>query len=170
MPQLAFLDHTGEWWVANNKGLYRFSRLSRFGQLRHISPRKIYISRDGPPDGTVKRFFEDSRGDLWMSTDANVHNRLVRWERATETFHLYAEADGLPPPNPPLAFCEDRAGNLWIGFSEGGVARYHGGRFTLFTASDGWPTGMITSLFLDQSGRLWVASNKSGLGRIDDPT
>jgi ligand-binding sensor domain-containing protein len=29
---------------------------------------------------------------------------------------------------------------------------------------------VITNLFLDQSGRLWVASNQSGISRIDDPT
>ncbi|HEY8462378.1 MAG TPA: two-component regulator propeller domain-containing protein, partial [Blastocatellia bacterium] len=173
MPQIAFLDHTGEWWVANSKKLYRFPRVSRIERLARIRPKTVYTTQDGLPDGTVHRFFEDSRGDLWFSIPVRGDPVLVRWERATETFHRYTEAGGLPPSNSPFVFCEDRAGDLWIGFYEGGVARYRDGRFTLLTtpsASDGWPAGVITNLFLDQSGRLWISSNQSGVSRIDDPT
>ncbi len=176
MPQLAFLDHTGEWWVASNRGLYRFPRQSRIDRLPYIRPSAIYTSHDGLPEGSVHRFFEDSRGDLWMSTSGSARDRLVRWERATGSFHQYSEKDGLPPSNMPFAFCEDRANNLWIGFYDGGVARHRRGRFETFTGSAGsagsiaWPTGVITKLFLDQSGRIWIASSRSGLSRIDDPT
>src|SRR5262245_41366844 len=170
MPQLAFLDHTGEWWVASNQGLYRFHRLSRIEQLAYIRPSAIYTSQDGLPEGSVHRFFEDSHGDLWMGTSGSARNRLVRWERATGAFHQFTESDGLPPSNLPFAFCEDRAGNLWIGFYDGGVARYRKGRFELFTGSGKWPTGVITKLFLDRSGKLWIASSQSGASRIDDPT
>jgi ligand-binding sensor domain-containing protein/signal transduction histidine kinase len=170
MPQIAYLDRNGEWWVANSKKLYRFPKVGRIEQLAHIRPKAIYTPQDGLPDGTVHRFFEDSRGDLWLSIPLNARNKLVRWERATETFHEYEEADGLLTSSLPFAFCEDHAGALWIGFYDGGVARYRRGRFTIFTKSDGWPAGVITNLFLDHSGRLWVASNQSGLSRIDDPT
>ncbi|HKQ76811.1 MAG TPA: two-component regulator propeller domain-containing protein, partial [Blastocatellia bacterium] len=188
MPQLAFLDHTGEWWMASNQGLYRFPRLSRIERLAYILPSAIYTSHHGLPEGSVHRFFEDSHGDLWMGTSGSARNRLVRWERKTGVFHQYSESDGLPPSNMPFAFCEDRASNLWIGFYDGGVARYRRGRFELFTGSGGsptgvgwptgvgrptgagWPTGVITKIFLDRSGRLWIASSQSGISRIDDPT
>ena len=170
MPQLAFLDHTGEWWVASNQGLYRFPRQSRIERLAHIRPSAIYTSHDGLPEGSVHRFFEDSHGDLWMSASGSARDKLVRWERATGAFRQFTESDGLPPSNLPFAFCEDRAGALWIGFYDGGVARYRRGRFELFIGSGGWPAGVITKLFLDHSGRLWIASSQSGLSRIDDPT
>src|SRR5262249_8422171 len=134
-----------------------------------IRPRAVYTSRDGLPDGTAHRFFEDSRGDLWLSISINARIELIRWERATDTFHQYTEADGLPSSSLPFAFCEDRAGALWIGLYDGGVARYRSGRFTLFNTTDGWPAGVITNLFIDSSGRLWVASNQYGVSRIDDP-
>src|SRR4029077_8921557 len=66
-------------------------------------------------------------------------------------------------------FCEDRDGNLWIGFYEGGVGRYQGGRFSLVNPAGGWPAGVMTSLFLDQAGRLWITNNRAGISRIDDP-
>lgn len=170
MPQLAFLDHTGEWWVANNKRLYRFPTLNRPEDLSSARPRAVYSTSDGLADENVHRFFEDSHGDLWLSIIVSARARLFRWERATETFHQYTEADGLPPSNIPFTFCEDRDGNLWIGFYEGGVGRYQGGRFSLVNPAGGWPAGVMTSLFLDQAGRLWITNNRAGITRIDDPT
>jgi signal transduction histidine kinase len=54
---------------------------------------------------------------------------------------------------------------VWIGFSEGGLVRYHGGRFTPVA---GAPVGVM-SLYSDEEGRIWVASSQEGLVRVDDP-
>jgi two-component sensor histidine kinase len=72
-----------------------------------------------------------------------------------------------------MSFGEDRVGNLWLGFRDGGLARYSARynerRFTLFTAADGLPVGSVRELFIDRAGRLWIASGKGGVGRVDDP-
>ena len=94
---------------------------------------------------------------------------VVRWERATESFHIYSEAEGLPTNSPPTAYREDAAGNLWLGFYEGGLARYRDGRFRLFTQSDGMPAGPVRALYLDHAGRLWAATGQGGVVRLDDP-
>lgn len=77
---------------------------------------------------------------------------------------------GLPPPADDLArsFGEDRAGSVWIGFSTG-LARYRGGSFSFFDAHDGLPPGEIQHIYSDRQGRLWLASARSGLIRIDHP-
>ena len=168
--QVGFLDRTGQWWLLTTKGLCRFARVSRIEQLARKRPEAVYTSRARLPSDSVTRLFEDARGDIWIGTWSGKQNELTRWERATETFHPYSTADGLPPSNAPSAFCQDRSGTVWIGFSHGGLARYHHGRFTLFTVADGVPAGMITALYLDHAGRLWVGSNQSGLSRVDDPT
>jgi ligand-binding sensor domain-containing protein/two-component sensor histidine kinase len=170
LPQLAFLDHAGEWWIAINKRLYRFPRVASAGMLSRVRPGEVYSTADGLPGEDVHRFFEASRGDLWLSIPITGGGRLFRWERATRKFHEFTEAEGLPPNNLAFAFREDRAGDLWIGFYEGGVGRLRNGRLTLIVPQDGTPAGVITSLFLDQSGRLWITSNRSGVTRIDDPT
>jgi signal transduction histidine kinase len=69
----------------------------------------------------------------------------------------------------PTAFAEDRSGQLWMGFYNGGLARFCNDRFTHLSEADGVPAGQIKALHLDDSGRLWIASNRGGLGRIDDP-
>ncbi len=168
--QAVFLDHEGCFWALTRGGLYRYPKVTSLSQLARTSATHIYTSRDGLAGDDVYRMFEESRGDIWISTFSVTRDRLTRWERATETFHAYSVDDGLPPFNSPFSFCEDHLGNLWIGFVEGGLARYANGRFTVFGAADGLPSGMITALYLDQEQRLWIATNKSGLAWIDDVT
>jgi ligand-binding sensor domain-containing protein/two-component sensor histidine kinase len=167
--QITFQDHTGEWWVPTYYGLYRFPRVASVGQLAHTRPKAVYNQQHGElPGSDVFRLFEDSRGDIWISIAGGEPN-LVRWVRATESFHVYSEAEGLPRYSPPTAFREDAAGNLWLGFYEGGLARYRDGRFRMFTQTDGMPAGPVRALYLDHAGRLWVATGQDGVVRLDDP-
>lgn len=167
--QITFQDHTGEWWLPTFYGLYRFPHVTRVEQLAHTLPKAVYDRQHGElPGSDVFRLFEDSHGDIWISIAGTVHD-VVRWERATESFHVYSETEGLPPSSPPTAYREDNAGNLWLGFYEGGLARYRDGHFRLFTQSDGMPAGPVRALYLDHTGRLWAATGQGGVVRLDDP-
>ncbi len=154
--------------MSTGQGLVRYPKLTRREQLTHARPKAIYTTRDGLMGDLIFRIFEDSRGDIWISTINDNQDGLTRWDRATETFHRYSAADGIPQ-GAPTAFCEDRAGNLWIGFYNGGLARYTAGRFTSFGVGDGVPAGVVRGLYLDSSGRLWIAASEGGAGRVDDP-
>lgn len=167
--QIAFQDHDGDWWVNTAEGLYRFPRAGNFGQLARARPKAFFESKDGIGSGEVFRLFEDSRGDIWISTLGSPEGSLTRWQRATRTFHSYPEFGQLQS-GAPTAFREDGAGNLWIGAYSGGLARYRADSFTLFKEADGVPAGMIRSLYIDRRGRLWIAGSVGGLGRIDDLT
>ena len=160
-------DRTGEWWVGTPEGLYRFPKVERLEQLAAVRPKAHYTARDGLVDDDVTYLFEDSRGDVWIGTFAPGREILTRWERASGRFHRYSERDGLKPFNAAFCFQEDAAGRVWIGFREGGLARYSEGRFTLFDIADGVPAGQISSLYLDRAGRLWVTGG--GLARIENP-
>jgi ligand-binding sensor domain-containing protein/two-component sensor histidine kinase len=168
--QLMLEDRSGEWWAATGNGLYRFPKVNRFDRLARTLPKAVYTTRDGLASNDILRLFEDSRSDIWVGT-ANGGG-LSRWERATETFHHYTDADGLPSLVNfyPISLAEDRAGNIWIGFSNGGgLARYRQGRFTHFTAADELAEGGIFNLFVDSAGRLWAPTTRGGLCRIDHP-
>ncbi|HXI94056.1 MAG TPA: two-component regulator propeller domain-containing protein, partial [Blastocatellia bacterium] len=168
--QVTFQDHTGEWWVPTSSGLCRFPQVASVEQLARTRPKAVYTHQRGELTGDdIFRLFEDSRGDVWISISGYLRNAAVRWERATESFHVCSEAEGLPPFGLPTAFCEDAAGNLWLGFYDGGLARYRDGRFQLFAQSDGVPAGLIRALYLDHAGRLWVASDRDAIARLDDP-
>jgi ligand-binding sensor domain-containing protein/signal transduction histidine kinase len=163
-------DHMGDWWITTNEGLFRFPQVNRFEELASVRPKVVYTKQDGLAGNDVTRLFEDAHGDIWISTFAPDREVVSRWERATEKFTRYSDADGLPPLNSASAYCEDGAGNLWIGFRDDGVARYKDGKFTQFTKNEGIPEGVIYDIHMDRAKRLWIASlgSPGGLLRTDN--
>jgi signal transduction histidine kinase/ligand-binding sensor domain-containing protein len=167
--QVAFQDHTGEWWIPTGEGLCRFAKANRAAELAGRRPKAVYTTRDGLPSNNIFRLFEDSQGNVWISVVGQPINPLTRWERTTGRFQVFGEADGLPRNQwSAEAFAEDRFGQTWIGHGGGRLARFRDGRFTMYYGADGVPVGRITALHLDHAGRLWIASTLGGLGRIDN--
>src|SRR5438876_11758659 len=107
-------DRRGEWWVSTIEGLYRFPSVRRLEDLAHAMPRNVYTTRDGLPDNNINRLYEDSRGDIWISS-YNPPGMLTRWDRATGAFHVYSQAQGMPPLNWTNVFGENSTGELWLG-------------------------------------------------------
>lgn len=181
--QTVLQDHLGEWWVPTARGLYRFPQVERVEQLKQARARLVRTAGDGQAEPEIFRVYEEGRGDVWIAT-TGTSRRLLRWERATDSIHDLTQAAGTPPNTDFTRFCEDRAGNLWIGTGqEGGLLRYErpkwdaplgtsksAGVFKRFTVEDGLPPGWIISLYLDRLGRLWIGSQLGGLNRIDDTT
>jgi PAS domain S-box-containing protein len=166
----AFQDHAGEWWILTNERLYRFAASRDFSALARQRPLATYTSRDGLKSDQMFHIFEDSNGDLWISFRGLTAAQcgLSKWNRATAKFYTFSEVEGFPSDKSPCSFIEDSSGAIWLGFYEGGLARYVNGRFTEFTTADGLPAGLIAALHLDQKGRVWVASALGGLSRLDD--
>jgi ligand-binding sensor domain-containing protein/signal transduction histidine kinase len=158
----------GEWWVGTGEGLYRFPAVDRFAQLETARPLAVYRTHDGLAAPQVFRLFEDSHGNVWISTISSTANGLARWEPLSGKIRDLTQAPGLPSfkADRPRSFGEDPSGNVWIGFNEG-LARYAHGSFQLFTANDGLPPGAIKDIHADHSGRLWLASARGGLVRVD---
>jgi signal transduction histidine kinase/ligand-binding sensor domain-containing protein len=168
-----FLDRRGEWWVTINPKLYRFAAQPNFAALAREKPSGVYDSSDGLPSDRLYCMFEDSRGNLYVSTrgeGATQDSGLAIWLPEENKFRRFTEADGFPPNKSPGSFAEDSAGNLWFGFYEGGAARYKDGRFTDFSREVNLPTGLISDIYSDRSGKLWLASSNGGLVRSDDST
>ena len=145
--------------------------MSSFARLETARPAVEYTTKDGLASTVVHSLFEDSRGDVWMSTMSSIGNGLARWDHATGTMRDMAPNAGLPQLKDrlPCAFEEDRSGDVWIGFEPGGVARYAADRFRIFTTADGLPGGEVSDLHVDRSGRLWIGTSGRGLARVDDP-
>lgn len=159
----------GEWWVPSERGLLRYPAVKNFTDLAHTAPIKTYTTRDGLLSDSVFNLFEDSRGDLWF-TNTDMSDSVQRWERSTGKVHRYTEAEGIRTANGgSVTYGEDAAGNVWLGFYYGGLARLRRGQVRAFTAAEGIPEGYINDLHTDARGRLWIATRNRGLFRVDQP-
>ncbi|MBP7375887.1 MAG: hypothetical protein KA956_05380 [Pyrinomonadaceae bacterium] len=163
----------GAWWVLTGEKLFRFSGITDFSQLADRVPTKVYTTDDGLRSNGMFQIYEDSGGDIWVSTrgpTSSAHG-LARLAKGEDRFVTITEADGISEGRSPASFAEDSYGNLWVGFYEGGIARFDGERFTEFGKADGLPaSGFISDILLDKKGRLWLSSTNAGLLRLIDPS
>ena len=108
---------------------------------------------------------------------------LGRKDRGAASFTYLPTRLG-PAEQLVTAFAEDHSGNIWMGFYGGhvlpsalksptsdGVRGRAIQRCALYRLwpKDGVPEGLISALFVDHAGRLWIAGTDGGLGRIDTP-
>jgi signal transduction histidine kinase/ligand-binding sensor domain-containing protein len=168
-----FLDSRNQWWVLINPNLYRFPANQIFESLGEQNPLDVYDTGDGLPSNKMYCMFEDSKGNLFVSTRGSGEpssDGLAQWLPDENKFRAFTAAENFPPNKSASSFAEDRAGNLWFGFYQGGAARYKNGRFTDFSNEINLPGGVITDIHLDRSGRLWFSSSSGGVIRLDDST
>jgi ligand-binding sensor domain-containing protein/two-component sensor histidine kinase len=160
----------GEWWIGTGTGIYRFAPADDFTRIKGARPLAHYTTANKLAAPQVFKLFEDSRGDIWVSTAGSAINGLARWERATDTWFDLAGTPGLPPLNSERAnsIGEDREGDIWVGFRNG-VARFQRNSVRFFGANEKLPRGTIERVYSDRSGRLWLTSSRSGLIRIENP-
>lgn len=164
-----FLDSSGQWWILTGGKLYRFGAVKNFPDFGAQKPLAVYDGGGELKSNLFYRMFEDSAGNLWLSThDREPQNDvLIRRNPREEKFRVFSENDGFPAGKSLSAFAEDGAGNAWLGFYQGGLARFREGRFAEITGN--LPQGFVTALRFDRKGRLWLATSQSGVSRIDDP-
>lgn len=167
---VGLLDSRGDWWVSTNKKLYRFTGVKRIEDLDGREPAEVYDESKGLLSGVALHLFEDSGGNMWISTFVNTARRgITRIDRATGNSTNFEQKDGLPEVASASAFVEDSKGTLWIAFNEGGIGRYKDGKIEMIATED-LPAGGITDLFRDSKGRIWIALSRGGLSRVDDPS
>ncbi len=76
--QTVLQDHNGEWWIPTFDGLLRFPSTTRPDQLAGKRPAALYTTRDGLAGNNIFRLFEDSRGDIWISSLGPQETGLTR--------------------------------------------------------------------------------------------
>ena len=61
---------------------------------------------------------------------------------------------------------QDQSGNIWFGSFGGGLLKYDGKSFTLFTRAQGLPDDDIRCIAQDKKGNLWIGTGL-GVSRFD---
>lgn len=127
------------------------------------------------PVQTFWRLHEDRRGDLWISTLGHgVHRiRVPSQDGASgsamgQVTHI-GSAGGRDFSGVSFV-AEDDEGNVWMGTSSEGVARWQPKLFEVMGKDQGMPHGNAHSLSVGLDGRLWVACYGGGIFHCDNPT
>ena len=113
------------------------------------------------PNNAVRSLFLDSKNVLWIGTE----NGVSRMENGA--FSTVDEADGLGH-NSCWDICQDANNNMWFASYGGGVSKFDGKKFTVFTAKNGLLEDKVRKLFYFKN-KMYVGSIQ-GISIIDIKT
>jgi diguanylate cyclase (GGDEF)-like protein/PAS domain S-box-containing protein len=118
----------------------------------------------------------DRRGRLWVGTQDAGLDRLEELTPAGARFAHYRH-DPINPGSPShddiFGLAEDASGNLWMATYGGGVSVLNHDtetfrRYEHQSSNDnGLATNLLTRVFVDRRGNVWIGSDGHGLQRYD---
>jgi ligand-binding sensor domain-containing protein len=118
----------------------------------------------GPKDGApnpITALAQTPDGYLWLGSP----DGLCRFDGVV--FERYQPQSGGPfPAHTVSSLLALPNGDLWIGFSSGGVSLLRHGNASNYSAREGMPSGVIWSFAQDREGTIWAATN-NGLLRLE---
>lgn len=191
---LASVSERGRWWVAQVRFIGEWDG-QRWNEVLavprdHVAEVSCAASRDGgvwilvdrqltklrggaivsrielgAAPGGLWGLFEDSLGNVWISTydgglwRVNPAGAMRRW----------TSGEGLGHNGIRFVF-EDREGTVWVGSSGGGLSRFKKRRFEFMKHADVLKEASVNSLHAAKDGSVWIATYGNGLFRVDGST
>ncbi|MGL2993738.1 ligand-binding sensor domain-containing protein [Flavobacterium sp. TSSA_36] len=123
-----------------------------------FKPSKNYTTADGLPNNAVRSLFLDKNDDLWIGTENGVSRFL------NGTFQNIFESDGLGH-NSCWDITQDINGNMWFASYGGGVSKFDGDKFNVFTVKNGLPANKTRKVF-PYKNKVYVGTEQ-GISIID---
>lgn len=103
---------------------------------------------------------QDKNGFIWASTGTG----LCRFDGFKFT-HFFNQKDTLPESQAGVSF-KDNDQNLWVGHNDGTIVFFDGRRASIIKP-DSTQTGSINDIIEDKNGNIIIASQSSGLIKIN---
>ena len=138
----------GEVWLATEGGLARF----KDGQWTN------WAHADG-----LGADFEKVKADIHFENDpakVSSHHARQKVEQGLENINIAYN------PNYIVALLVDHDGNVWCGTWGGGLSRYDGQNWKVYTVAEGLPSNHVFMLHEDKAGRIFVGTS-NGLSVFD---
>ena len=145
-----FQSRDGLLWAGTQNGLAEFD-----GQNW-----KLFTTRDGLSENTVRAIAQDAGGNLWVGTESRGLN-LFKGEKFTS---YRADSAGLPGDDISCLYLDTNS-VLWVGTGGHGLARLENGNWTRYATANGLASDSINYITEDEEGYLWIGSNE-GLMRV----
>ncbi len=113
--QIVLQDHTRQWWIATEQGLFRYPAAT-LNELPNTKPSFAYSKGHGLPSNGVFRVTEDTNGNIWIGT---MGGGITLWDRKTQQFSQMCRA------NSASQVATDLSGDVWMGWwYDPGLGRY----------------------------------------------
>ena len=143
-------DRSGDMWIATDgNGLFR----------RHHGSFQRMSEQDGMPDSTIFAMTTDQAGRLWVGTRNGISHRVgerfVR-EPALSKFDR----------TQVRSLLWDRDGSLWFAPTGQGLFRLTGSSVTRFSSAQGLSSPLVSCIYQDSGGTLWVGTLDNGFSRF----
>lgn len=130
------------------------------GLIRWKQGRATRLGREqGLRGGYVRVLFEDRHGALWIAEEGDHFHRWYEGRLTT-----FGPQEGLRGSN-VSAFAEGRDGRLFLGSNAHGLFAFDDGRFRP-VGSAALPTRLVSALYSDSRGDLWIGTANQGLYRM----
>ncbi len=158
-------DKIGFVWLGGTDGLARYDGY----EFETFS----FDEKDGGSisHNTIWEIFEDSKGNIWIGTEAGLN----LFDRDEQRFIRFMHTDtntNTIPNNLIRAITEDATGNLWVG-TYGGMTKFNTEK-NIFTRyqhqennSNSLTSNLIRDLTIDHEGYVWIATEGGGLDQFD---
>lgn len=158
-------DSRGRVWIATHGGgLDRYDpAIDGFRHYRHDPLQENSLSSN-----IVISLFEDDKEQLWIATRHSGLNKMDLRTGEIKRFRYQQGKDGSISSDAVTVIHQDKRGILWVGTEDAGLNKYDAqtGHFTAFRKTDGLPSDAIHGILEDETGALWLSTNK-GLSRFD---
>ncbi|MCF8242733.1 MAG: hypothetical protein K9J16_15250 [Melioribacteraceae bacterium] len=119
-----------------------------------------FTTDDGLPQNSIYSLYQDSKGYLWIGTEAG----LSKYDG--ETFRNYSVVSGLVY-NHVRTIYEDSSGKLWFGTNQG-ISVLDGNEFTNYTKEDGLTDEFIYAIAEANPGEYWITTGFGGLNKFEN--
>jgi len=132
---------------------------------------ELLDEQDGLSNHFINKMVYDSSGYLWIATV----DGLNRYDGYSFKTFKHVEGDSTSiQKNMISGLTVDRKGNLWLGFSEGGMSRFDAGCQCFRNYYPNPKNGLVGSeygnLYFDKNNILWFSGRSMGLNRFDATT
>lgn len=122
-------------------------------------PTRHFTMKEGLPSMGIRCIFKDSRGLIWIGTDAGLCNYDGK------EFTIVNASSGMTANN-IWSIAEDEHGTMWFGSFGDGLYKFNGQKFDHFTKKDGLVDDQIRVLCYSKNFHCLIVGSNNGISTV----
>lgn len=115
-----------------------------------------YTVNNGIPNDCIQDLYKDSRGFLWIATDAG----LSRFDG--KNFNIYTSQNGLIGDK-IRSIAEGEGGSIWVGCYDGGISKLNGKEIYSYNTSSGLISNEVVKIHYSVKHKILLIGTENGL-------